>query len=565
MNEIRIKGTMETLAQKQFTRTPSSEESIENSMLKEKIENLKLVIKQSNQQLDSERIKIKGVETVTKLLQETRDELQTTQKQKRALEAAVKNLQSRLTINSLPDDVTLQENDVYVASLCPQTLENLSRENVRLKNLLHQCGNGVEVKDLNKFQDTIDDLNKRITNLTVENDHLQNQLRNAQDSNNKYGYENQSYGDQIAIENHQELENFQTILRSFASQCQDLDSKLNKVKEESNVRRSSSSSSISNDRSSFQHVTSEELEILKKNNLQLESKVTEITSMNVRWQEYTKQLVRTIQEQKTEILNHQSILQERTAEINSLRTKFPSGIESTLNEAYDQCQQIQQEKAIAEQEASQFKSLYQELNHSVEEKQARIQELQERVRNLSSGPNIGEDSAETITVLMAQIQICAEDFEKERKDRARAQSELTDVRAQLEKSKKEADRYRVMYQTKINQPRDLYQPTAFIPAVQSNVEAQLASRGHREREELVIDGPGSLNLKDYEILDPSSKDVYQSLPVPVPDKRSFLKSKSVPGRKQSTERANEVLCCPKCSKDFAEGQKLLDHIETCVE
>ena len=44
-----------------------------------------------------------------------------------------------------------------------------------------------------------------------------------------------------------------------------------------------------------------------------------------------------------------------------------------------------------------------------------------------------------VRVLQAQVQICTEDFESERRDRERAQSKVTRLEAEISKYKKEVD------------------------------------------------------------------------------------------------------------------------------
>ncbi|XP_050398251.1 centrosomal protein of 55 kDa [Patella vulgata] len=494
----------------------------ENKFLKDKIENLKIVIKQYSNELTSEKMKSSGMTTVATLLTETQRELQRTFKQKKALEAAVKNLQNRLLTNHLPDDVSIGESDVYIASLCPQTLENLASENVRLKNLLHNCATTEKLEELNRKQDNIDTLNDDIRELTLKNERLENELKKYQNLEKP-----DSFNTMDSIPN-KEVVDIQTALRKLVNQCQDFDMKLNKVKDENSNRKvETKPTTIENLQSQLSNNI--ELSILKDQNQQQRKKLEEVSAMNMRWQEYNSQREEHVRSLNSKVLELQTQLSERPA--------IGEGINTALREASEQIKFTKQAKEQAQ-------GIAHELQLEVDTKDALIKRLEAQMRNVGNPMNNDNDR---VDVLMAQIQVCTEDFENERRDRVRVLSELTELRETHNQTKKELERYKVLNQNRFIPGNQSYYQGSFNNTQQSPIrEQQLSSRGRAESE-LVIDGPGfSLNgAQGSDIRD--DKNLSKSLPV-------------------SSAHSNiEILCCPKCGKDFSEGEKLITHIESCVE
>lgn len=127
-----------------MTRTNSAESSMsshysieqERDSYKEKVEHMKVLLKQCQSELHTYKIRHGGVETFSRLLQEAKQENGNLNKKLKTLETIVRNLQSRLINNGLSACLSLEESDDFIPGTSKQVLENLSRENSRLKQLL---------------------------------------------------------------------------------------------------------------------------------------------------------------------------------------------------------------------------------------------------------------------------------------------------------------------------------------------------------------------------------------------------------------------------------------------
>lgn len=128
----------------EMTRSNSSESALssqqsleqERDCYKEKVDHMKLLLKQCQTELHTYKIRHGGVETFSRLLQETKQENSSLNKKLKTLETIVRNLQSRLINHGLSSSLSLEESDDFIPGTSKQVLENLTRENSRLKQLL---------------------------------------------------------------------------------------------------------------------------------------------------------------------------------------------------------------------------------------------------------------------------------------------------------------------------------------------------------------------------------------------------------------------------------------------
>lgn len=128
----------------EMTRSNSSESALssqqsleqERDCYKEKVDHMKLLLKQCQTELHTYKIRHGGVETFSRLLQETKQENSSLNKKLKTLETIVRNLQSRLINHGLSASLSLEESDDFIPGTSKQVLENLTRENSRLKQLL---------------------------------------------------------------------------------------------------------------------------------------------------------------------------------------------------------------------------------------------------------------------------------------------------------------------------------------------------------------------------------------------------------------------------------------------
>ena len=125
----------------------------EVDFLKEKLEHFKLVIHKLQEELQTQKIRKEGAETVSKLLQESKQELVQLKKKIRTYESVIRNLQSRLERHGLSSEMTLQEGEPFLPGHSRQLLENLTRENKRLRNIIrNETGDPEEIVRLQRVR-----------------------------------------------------------------------------------------------------------------------------------------------------------------------------------------------------------------------------------------------------------------------------------------------------------------------------------------------------------------------------------------------------------------------------
>jgi hypothetical protein len=125
----------------------------ERDSYKEKVEHMKMMIIKYKQEIQTQKIRKEGVETVSKLLHESREENANLTKKNVALEMVVRNLQSRLSLYGISDGMALEEGDMFIPGSSKQLLDNLARENKRLRSLLQGAStNSTDPEEINRLQ-----------------------------------------------------------------------------------------------------------------------------------------------------------------------------------------------------------------------------------------------------------------------------------------------------------------------------------------------------------------------------------------------------------------------------
>ena len=118
---------------------------------KKKVENMTVLLKHYQSELESQKVRRDGVETVSRLLAESRQENVALKKNLVALETTVKNLQNRLVVCGVSSGEGGDDNEVIVPGTSKQTLTNLVIENKRLRSML-QRDSGSETNDNDSLQ-----------------------------------------------------------------------------------------------------------------------------------------------------------------------------------------------------------------------------------------------------------------------------------------------------------------------------------------------------------------------------------------------------------------------------
>lgn len=543
----------------------------ERDSYKEKVEHMKMMIIKYKQEIQTQKIRKEGVETVSKLLHESREENANLTKKNVALEMVVRNLQSRLSLYGISDGMALEEGDMFIPGSSKQLLDNLARENKRLRSLLQGAStNSTDPEEINRLQQIIESKNAEseqfrgaITELSSK---LQSsdQLMRACDCDKLI--EIQKLRDKISTMKNEcetrdilcsslteETNTIKQQLHDVAGHCQQLAVKL---------ERSEKSKSKSSDQT--------EVEKLLEENSSLKDKLGELVKMNKRWQEYMSQKERYWQQIETSQPQQQHI----------------EAINAALEDASRRLHKIEREK----------KQLQEELDERNQQLISKSGELTQLQSDVQCG-HIGHDDsdAETISALKAQIQICTEDFESERRDREKAQNRVTELETELSQyNRVRQDEVRTPHQNLFEQ-RDTSSPEVYgnfnLPSPY-NRESQLAARGpSRNRYDMynVVDAiqTDSGNVSKNDKTDKEGSNLATKLQVDqtesttanllatVPDLNDFNSVDSDTDleriKTMEIEMRNvgdlNLTHCPRCDQSFELGheQETREHLEKCCD
>ncbi|XP_041371109.1 TNFAIP3-interacting protein 2-like [Gigantopelta aegis] len=517
---------------------------LERDAYKEKLDHMKVFINELKRELQSQRIRNEGVETVSKLLSESRQEILTLQRQKKTLETLIRNLQNRLAINGLSNSVTFGENELFIPGISKQILDNLAKENARLRNMIGTPSDVGGFKSNSMLQEIVDKLTTENANLQGEIDSVQKKVvefeNTLHSSSSDKDKEIANLRDCIKrVQKDSQLQNvlchsmsgeigsLRGKLHNFVVDCQTLEMRLEESekkikKQEEPVSEENLPTTVTLQQASEEN---QDLTTIKEENQKLHEKLQEVIEMNNRWQDYNSA--------------REKYVQSLHNKIADLEQRLKSMPQSETQQKMDGLLRCATEKL--QKEAETIEKLKAELEQSRAEKQR----LQTMV--------VTSDDAATIEALKAQIQICTEDFETERQDREKAQNIIGQLQSELNKLKKEKQQQQhlMQYQNRdfsnIPAPKTYLRPT--YPTLRPDVSLQ--SRG------ISADG----NVPDGLRSDGPEPEGMGPVSLPVTKSPCFF------GQGLAVRKKSDDLCCPKCSLGFSEAEqdKLLEHMEECCE
>ena len=123
--------------------------STENIQYKEKVESLSSCVKKLHQELQSERLRVEGLNTVSVCLEEERQENEQLRKELQQKDSQIENYKSRLYNLGQSTSLSMGEEDFIVPGQSKVVVENLMKENARLKqNLKYSSGEAVLVEEV---------------------------------------------------------------------------------------------------------------------------------------------------------------------------------------------------------------------------------------------------------------------------------------------------------------------------------------------------------------------------------------------------------------------------------
>ncbi len=118
---------------------------------REKFENLKILVQQQQKELQSHKIRNEGISTITACLQEERQENAQLRSKMNKLEQSVTTLQGRLTATGHSPHSSLENGETVLPGPSKQLMDNLVRENTRLRQSLRQAsGDPAQMEHLEK-------------------------------------------------------------------------------------------------------------------------------------------------------------------------------------------------------------------------------------------------------------------------------------------------------------------------------------------------------------------------------------------------------------------------------
>lgn len=384
----------------------------ERDSYKEKVEHLKILITKYKQEIQAQKIRKEGVETVSKLLHEAREENSVLTKKNLALETVVRNLQSRLSSNGISGELGLEEDESFIPGSSKRLLDNLARENKRLRSLIQATS--IDPEEISKLQQVIEYNNSEIDQLKRT---IADQAEKIQSTEKLL---KASDCDKLS-----EISKLQEKVSSMKSECVTRDILCSSLAEETNTLKQQlhnvaahcqqlASKLELSEKSKGGSVNQSDIEKLHEENAGLKDKLSELVKMNKRWQEYMSQKERYWQQLES---NH--VHPERIQAINA-----------ALEDASRRLQKLEQEKKHLQDELD-------ERNQQLISKSTELNRIQQDMQAFqgSDDGHIRSDT-ETISALKAQIQICTEDFESERRDREKAQNRVTELEAELAQFKR---------------------------------------------------------------------------------------------------------------------------------
>ncbi|XP_067657315.1 TNFAIP3-interacting protein 2-like [Haliotis asinina] len=551
----------------------------ERDWYKEKLLHMKVVFKEMQHSLQSQKIRKEGIETVSTLLKESRQQITTLENQKRALETAVRNLQNRLANHGLSNSVTFEENELFIPGTSKQILDNLAKENARLRNLLGMSG-GFE--DVTKLHETIERVQGVNSSLQVEKDNLlqkvadlENMLKSSDSEKDKLICQLREHIDKLQSNSRTqdvlcqsmsgEVSGLRQKLKDFVLQCQQLEIKLEDA-EQNKVNLTQQEVPVVEVRSNQKSEDTLDGNILVEENTRLKEELKTLKEMNRRWQDYNTDRERYTQElhsnyrelqQRYKASQEKRITEERERQLNNLLVTAKENMEKMENDKKQLLEKLEASESTVASQAIEIQQL----------------------RMMS-----GEGDQETIAALKAQIQVCTEDFQTERQDRAKAQAKAHLLQEEVNSLRAENSQLR--YFPQVNQNLAPRQPQVYSRHQSIAQEPpQLQARGWPQRQGLIVtdgsnvtEADGNLSMtttpdispKLITSRSPTSPSVPQHAPkfmASGPVSLPVMRSDPTLFKQGLRKKEEDTLCCPKCSQGFSEEEqdKLLEHMEICCE
>ncbi|XP_076469890.1 uncharacterized protein LOC143300198 isoform X2 [Babylonia areolata] len=568
------------------------ESSDQLPVYKQKMEQMATLIRHYQCELESQKVRRDGVETVSRLLAESRQENVFLKKQHAATQMVVKNLQNKLAMSGVVSNAEADDNEMIVPGTSKQTLTNLALENKRLRSLLQQENSSESSDSLQKTAEDKETKQHSVDQLEAENHSMKRKLSELEglfrSSNSEKDRQLLHYQEEIQQLRKQSRETnankagtgvsvLKEQLKAFMAECANFESHLESVQqtEEEDEKKGPAIELEPVTEQAVQGtdtVDGLEVQQLLEEKQKLQSRVGEVMEMNQRWQEffnerdrYTKALEQKVQDLEArlqETLHKASTpeISHRTEQILEQSRRDVGQAESLRKKAEGEVERLRQEVVFRDTQLSQLQSQVAILKQAAQHQQ------------------MSSEARSVIDHLKAQIQVCTEDFEKERQDRQAALQKVSGLQEQNSRLQKLITHLQTLLaQTERSSAQEQSCHEAFSnfhhsrpPFRQSVLTYDSASAPNsdddsrdypdfeqeRANRRQLQDAPGPVSLPAFtmELLSRGSQKPRLSLSDPA------LSSESG-GKKEN------YLTCPKCNKEFSEEQQgeLLAHMDVCWE
>nr|KAG5698048.1 hypothetical protein BaRGS_016696 [Batillaria attramentaria] len=561
---------------------------------KEKVENMKLLLKHYQAQLESQKVRRDGVETVSRLLAESRQENARLKKNQATMETLIKNLQNRLELNGLSGK-TDEDDEVIMPAMSKQTLNNLALENKRLRSMLQKEGtNSLPIESVDSEHkskeetETEQTLRQTVDKLEAENKSMKMKLFDLEalfkSSNNEKDRQLISYQEEVRALRQgssstpvsgKALSGLPTLreqLRSLVAQCQTLEGQLEKAEESQPRHVELTRITPSSQKDAVDGV---EVKQLMEEKQKLQEKLNEVTLMNQRWQAFFQEREKYTADLEMQVRD----LDER------LKDALHGGANDEVKRQLEEYMARSQEKiAAVEESRSKAEDEAEHLKRIVQAKEDEITQLRSEVSILSHRSS-GVDTS-IIEHLKAQIQVCTEDFEKERQDRQAALQKVNSLQEQVTRLQKLNSHLQTMLSNQAGPARPSPQEHAHAQYGHLDHGGNLQPRGGRYgalEYDCPISPQGGKDLRDP-MRDFPDFDYEQPRdhmgPMSMPGTATELIARNPGPRPKHSVSATELtpclaeevkhdnfLTCPKCNKEFSEERQgeLLAHMDACWE
>ncbi|XP_033097270.1 spindle assembly abnormal protein 6 homolog [Anneissia japonica] len=536
---------------------------------------------------------VQAINILKMLLKDHESVIKSLEQELKENKICIEHLQSRLHRNKLDSSVNLKEHEVFVPGHDKEVLNELLKENIRLRTILNANYSSEEVAEAKK---TISELRSKVSELSKElnlketdfNDYLKAMKSSDSEKDVMISklkseliqyYKQRSYDDDVRFtlsgevaQMRLKIEILVTQMGNMAKELKDYE-KIEKeiAKEKRLMEKESNDSGLSleDQCKSLKEQTSS----LSRENTELAKQLKDVISMNTRWQKYSDQreahVIKLTGENQV-VISQNKVLE---SDCQELRQKLQES---------QKCLK-QKEKEQKESVDAAVLSLEADLGRA-NEHNANLQKQIATLQNESKQRRVSSQDSERIMLLEHQVKMLTEDFNLERKDRTNLQErhqkliekndQLTEIIVGLQQKdlSSKQQQYQQQYRQQYQQHYQRIQPR-FDPMVMQSrcgYDNTFANQKHNFPDEVEVDGLGGQDFADFDVTDDSG---LSSRKNDSPVNRFDLGQQAA--RNDGTNDGDnadansleeeQLLRCPRCFRGFKilDHALLVDHVTTC--